>query len=95
MSSVLLAYNIPHKVLNARPKNMLNETHIIAQAGCKISITIATNMAGRGTDILLGGNPQFLATFFIKNFFKNDLENPIVQTFIRFIYVQFKKNGTN
>jgi preprotein translocase subunit SecA len=91
MSSVLLAYNIPHKVLNARPENVLNETHIIAQAGCKSSITIATNMAGRGTDILLGGNPQFLATFFIKNFFKNDVENPIVQTFIRFIYVQFKK----
>jgi preprotein translocase subunit SecA len=91
MSSVLLAYKIPHKVLNARPENVLNETQIIAQAGCKSSITIATNMAGRGTDILLGGNPQFLATFFLKKFFKNDVENSMVQTFIRFLYVQFKK----
>jgi preprotein translocase subunit SecA len=82
MSSVLLAYNLPPKVLNARTKNVLNETQIIAPVGCKSSITIATNKAGRGTDILLGGNPPFLATFFIKKFYKNAMENPMVQTFI-------------
>ena len=46
--------NIKHKVLNA--KNHALEAEIIASAGCKNSVTIATNMAGRGTDIILGGN---------------------------------------
>ena len=50
---------IPHNVLNA--KNHKREAEIIAQAGRKGAVTIATNMAGRGTDILLGGNPEFLA----------------------------------
>ncbi len=51
--------NIKHNILNA--KNHKNEAEIIAQAGKKGAVTIATNMAGRGTDILLGGNPEFLA----------------------------------
>ncbi|MCL2326707.1 MAG: preprotein translocase subunit SecA [Proteobacteria bacterium] len=50
---------IPHNVLNA--KNHRREAEIIAQAGREGAVTIATNMAGRGTDILLGGNPEFLA----------------------------------
>ncbi len=50
---------VPHNVLNA--KNHEKEAFIVAQAGRLGSITIATNMAGRGTDILLGGNPDFLA----------------------------------
>jgi len=50
---------IPCKVLNA--KNHVLEAEIVAQAGKKGAVTIATNMAGRGTDILLGGNPEFLA----------------------------------
>jgi preprotein translocase subunit SecA len=50
---------IPHNVLNA--KNHEREAFIVAQAGRLGAITIATNMAGRGTDILLGGNPEFLA----------------------------------
>jgi len=50
---------IPHRVLNAKYHEL--EAHIIAQAGRLSAITIATNMAGRGTDILLGGNPDFLA----------------------------------
>ncbi len=50
---------IPHHVLNA--KHHEREAYIVAQAGRKGAITIATNMAGRGTDILLGGNPEFLA----------------------------------
>lgn len=50
---------IPHNVLNA--KYHRQEAEIIAQAGRKSAVTIATNMAGRGTDILLGGNPEFLA----------------------------------
>lgn len=51
---------IKHQVLNA--KNNEKESEIVAQAGRKGSVTIATNMAGRGTDILLGGNPEFMAT---------------------------------
>lgn len=50
---------IPHNVLNA--KNHTKEAEIVAQAGRLGSVTIATNMAGRGTDILLGGNPEFMA----------------------------------
>ena len=50
---------IPHEVLNAKYHE--REAHIIAQAGRSGAVTIATNMAGRGTDILLGGNPEFLA----------------------------------
>jgi preprotein translocase subunit SecA len=50
---------IPHQILNARPENVKRESEIVAQAGEKYAITIATNMAGRGTDIILGGNPIF------------------------------------
>ncbi len=59
LSELLKKKNIPHQVLNAKYHEM--EARIVAQAGRKGSVTIATNMAGRGTDILLGGNPQFLA----------------------------------
>jgi preprotein translocase subunit SecA len=58
--SVLLDdYKIPHKILNAKPENLKFESQIIAEAGCKNAITIATNMAGRGTDIILGGNLNY------------------------------------
>ena len=60
LSSALKKEGIKHQVLNA--KNNEKESEIVAQAGRKGAITIATNMAGRGTDILLGGNPEFLAT---------------------------------
>lgn len=55
----LAAKGIPHKVLNAKYHE--KEAEIVAQAGRKGAVTIATNMAGRGTDILLGGNPEFMA----------------------------------
>ncbi|KAG9457145.1 hypothetical protein H6P81_001653 [Aristolochia fimbriata] len=61
LSDVLKDCNIPHNVLNARPKYAAREAEIIAQAGRKYAITISTNMAGRGTDIILGGNPKMLA----------------------------------
>ena len=50
---------VRHEVLNA--KNHEREAFIVAQAGRKGAVTVSTNMAGRGTDILLGGNPEFLA----------------------------------
>jgi preprotein translocase subunit SecA len=57
--------NIPHNVLNAKFHE--REAEIIAQAGRKGAVTIATNMAGRGTDILLGGNPEFMAREALKH----------------------------
>jgi preprotein translocase subunit SecA len=58
LSTQLRKQGVPHVVLNA--KYHAKEAEIVAQAGRKKAVTIATNMAGRGTDILLGGNPEFL-----------------------------------
>jgi preprotein translocase subunit SecA len=58
LSALLKKKGIPHNVLNAKQHE--REAEIVAQAGRKGTITIATNMAGRGTDILLGGNPEFM-----------------------------------
>jgi len=58
LSSMLKRRGIKHVVLNA--KYHAQEAEIVAQAGRKATVTIATNMAGRGTDILLGGNPEFM-----------------------------------
>ena len=49
------------KVLNAKPENVEREAEIVAQSGRLGAVTIATNMAGRGTDIILGGNAEFMA----------------------------------
>ena len=59
LSKLLKKTGIPHNVLNA--KYHMQEAQIVAQAGKLGAVTIATNMAGRGTDIMLGGNPEFLA----------------------------------
>ncbi|MBQ3115754.1 MAG: preprotein translocase subunit SecA [Clostridia bacterium] len=59
ISKLLIKHGVKHNVLNA--KNHAREADIVAQAGRLGAVTIATNMAGRGTDILLGGNPEFLA----------------------------------
>jgi len=64
LSSALKKMGVKHEVLNA--KNHEREAFIVAQAGRKGAITVSTNMAGRGTDILLGGNPEFLTKEYLK-----------------------------
>ena len=61
LSAFLRKSGVPHEVLNA--KHHEREASIIARAGVKGAVTVATNMAGRGTDIMLGGNPEFMADF--------------------------------
>src|SRR5215470_17421803 len=67
LSARLKKAKVPHNVLNAKPEHAAREADIVAQAGRKGQVTIATNMAGRGTDILLGGNPEFLARQYLKD----------------------------
>jgi preprotein translocase subunit SecA len=59
LAQLLNEYQLSYQILNAKPENVRRESEIVAQAGKKGSITIATNMAGRGTDIILGGNINF------------------------------------
>ncbi|KAL1321450.1 hypothetical protein HN51_066268 [Arachis hypogaea] len=61
LSKQLKEAGIPHEVLNAKPENVEREAEIVAQSGRLGAVTIATNMAGRGTDIILGGNADFMA----------------------------------
>ncbi|HZG94872.1 MAG TPA: preprotein translocase subunit SecA [Mycobacteriales bacterium] len=65
LSAMLLKRGVPHEVLNAKYHE--KEASIIAQAGRAGAVTVATNMAGRGTDIMLGGNPEFMAAAELRN----------------------------
>ena len=73
LAKMLDSYKIPYNLLNAKPENVRREAEIIAQAGRKYALTISTNMAGRGTDILLGGNPKFMANLVINQFINKEL----------------------
>ena len=82
LASLLSECKLSYRLLNARPENAESESEIIAQAGCNKAITIATNMAGRGTDILLGGNSTFLVATAMKEIFmktKNLESNEFIQ----------------
>jgi preprotein translocase subunit SecA len=74
LSGLLQAEKIEHQVLNAN--HVAAEAEIVAQAGRRGTVTIATNMAGRGTDILLGGNPEHLAWSLLNKTYRNRLEVP-------------------
>ena len=76
LSSMLSKRGIPHEVLNA--KNHAKEAEIVAQAGHYGAVTIATNMAGRGTDILLGGNPDFMARKALRQE-NQDLDDEVIE----------------
>jgi len=66
LSSLLTEEKIPHNLLKAKPENVEREAEIVAQAGRAGAVTIATNMAGRGTDIILGGNSDYMARLKLK-----------------------------
>lgn len=80
VSSLLKKEGVKHQVLNAKFHE--KEAHIVAQAGFPSAVTIATNMAGRGTDIVLGGNPEFQIS---------ELENPTEEQVVE-IRAQWKQN---
>jgi preprotein translocase subunit SecA len=69
LSHLLNQLEIPHNLLNAKPENVERESEIVAQAGRKGAVTIATNMAGRGTDIILGGNSDYMARLKLREYF--------------------------
>ena len=74
LSDQLRRKGIPHEVLNAKQHE--REAAIVAQAGRKGAVTVATNMAGRGTDIMLGGNPEFMAVATLKQQGLDPVETP-------------------
>jgi preprotein translocase subunit SecA len=81
LSKLLKKKGIKHEVLNA--KNHAREAEIVAQAGKKNAVTIATNMAGRGTDIMLGGNAEFLARAQMRKDMKKDgIEEDVIDNII-------------
>ncbi len=92
ISTLLKQKGVPHRVLNAKHHDY--EAHIIAQAGRAGAVTIATNMAGRGTDIVLGGNAKYLANALVteknKNASPQEIEE-LTKTFIEQFKEQTKK----
>jgi len=76
LSALLSEQQIPHNLLNAKPENVEREAEIVAQAGRSGAVTIATNMAGRGTDIILGGNSDYMARLKIKELLSPRLVKP-------------------
>ncbi|WP_088893358.1 preprotein translocase subunit SecA [Leptolyngbya ohadii] len=76
LSRLLAELQVPHNLLNAKPENVERESEIIAQAGRKGAVTIATNMAGRGTDIILGGNEDYMARLKLREYFMPRIVQP-------------------
>jgi len=99
LAKMLEAYKIKYNLLNAKPENVNREAEIIAQAGRKYALTISTNMAGRGTDIVLGGNAKAMAKLIIINFTKkiflsiDSIQNNIKNENVQIITVLEKYNN--
>jgi preprotein translocase subunit SecA len=95
LSDLFKISKLPHQVLNAKPENVFRESEIVAQAGEKFAITIATNMAGRGTDIILGGNPMFKVKQKISELvIEKKNENPKFEEFIETIHFEYSTQKT-
>ena len=86
LSELFKVSQLPHQILNAKPENITRESEIVAQAGEPYAITIATNMAGRGTDIILGGNPTFKVKQIMYDFFFENKE--MDEIFLRYSMYQ-------
>src|SRR5439155_7267235 len=76
LSALLKRKGVKHELLNAKPEYAAREAEIVAQAGRIGAVTIATNMAGRGTDIILGGNPETMAWAKLKDKYPTRLDVP-------------------
>ncbi len=76
LAALLKERSIGHNLLNAKPENVERESEIVAQAGRRRAVTIATNMAGRGTDILLGGNAEYMARLKVREDLMPALRDP-------------------
>lgn len=82
LAQLLTEYQLAYQILNAKPENVRKESEIVSQAGTKGSITIATNMAGRGTDIILGGNIHFKIQKKLYEVLSLAKTNKILKTFL-------------
>ncbi|KAK4282623.1 hypothetical protein QN277_013979 [Acacia crassicarpa] len=82
LSEQLKEAGIPHEVLNAKPENVEREAEIVAQSGRLGAVTIATNMAGRGTDIILGGNSEFMARLKLREMLMPRVVKPAEGVFV-------------
>ncbi|XVF72841.1 hypothetical protein PTKIN_Ptkin12aG0153100 [Pterospermum kingtungense] len=82
LSEQLKEDGIPHEVLNAKPENVEREAEIVAQSGRLGAVTIATNMAGRGTDIILGGNAEFIARLKLREMLMPRVVRPAEGVFV-------------
>ena len=87
LSQLLSQLEIPHQLLNAKPENVERESEIVAQAGRKGSVTIATNMAGRGTDIILGGNAEYMARLKVREYLMPKIVKPETEDELSFAKV--------
>src|SRR5262249_12308349 len=76
LSELLQRRGIKHDLLNALPEHAAREADIVAQAGRIGAVTISTNMAGRGTDIMLGGNPETMAWSKLRHKYASRLDVP-------------------
>ena len=76
LSGLLQQLSVEHNLLNAKPENVERESEIVAQAGRSGAVTIATNMAGRGTDIILGGNADYMARLKIREYLMPKIVRP-------------------